>query len=235
MIVTTEALQKRLADLGYDPGPTDGVRGRRTIAAIREFQADHGLLIDGIAGPATRAKLFSGPSGMVQTSRPDRPWYEEARRFLGLKEVEGQGNNRIIMDWATDLDLAYPGDEIPWCGLFAAHCIGATLPGENLPGGVLMARNWQRFGRSCGPTLGCVLVFWRTDRTRSSNGHVGFYAGEDRDAYYVLGGNQSNAVNVVRIARTRLLAARWPSTAPFGETRITELAPTSDALSIEEA
>jgi uncharacterized protein len=40
-------VQRDLADLGYDPGPVDGVRGPRTRTAIRNFQADLGLPIDG--------------------------------------------------------------------------------------------------------------------------------------------------------------------------------------------
>ena len=54
-----------------------------------------------------------------------------------------------------------------------------------------------------------MLVF-----TRSGGGHVGFYAGEDADAYHVLGGNQSDAVTIARIAKSRCIAIRWPSTAP---------------------
>jgi len=40
-------VQERLAELGYDPGPVDGIVGPRTRAAIREFQADVGLPVDG--------------------------------------------------------------------------------------------------------------------------------------------------------------------------------------------
>ena len=36
-------MQQRLADLGYDPGPVDGVVGARTRAAIRAFQKDNEL------------------------------------------------------------------------------------------------------------------------------------------------------------------------------------------------
>ncbi len=39
--------QGSLAQLGYDPGPADGLMGPRTEAAIREYQLDHGLLVDG--------------------------------------------------------------------------------------------------------------------------------------------------------------------------------------------
>lgn len=43
-----------LAQLGYEPGPADGVMGQRTRAAVTRFQQDHGTLrVDGIIGPAT--------------------------------------------------------------------------------------------------------------------------------------------------------------------------------------
>lgn len=48
-------LQKALETLGYSVGSTgvDGVYGSRTARAVRQFQKDHGLTIDGDAGPAT--------------------------------------------------------------------------------------------------------------------------------------------------------------------------------------
>ncbi|WP_102958656.1 TIGR02594 family protein [Mangrovicella endophytica] len=233
MIVTTREIQKRLADIGYDPGPLDGIRGRRTVQAIKQFQADHGLAVDGIVGPVTRSKLFGGGSASMGL-QPDLPWYEEARRFLGLKEVSGGGDNRTIMDWARDLDIAYSGDDVPWCGLFVAHCIGSTLPEEELPANPLGARSWRKFGRPCEPTKGCILVFWRESLT-SYKGHVGFYAGQDDAAYYVLGGNQSDSVSITRISRTRLLDARWPTTAVYGEQQVVELTPDSNPLSTDEA
>ncbi len=52
-----EAAQARLSELGYDPGPIDGLMGRRTRAALRRFQRDHGLVADGVLGPRTRAAL----------------------------------------------------------------------------------------------------------------------------------------------------------------------------------
>lgn len=47
-------LQWQLALHGYDPGPADGNPGPRTIAAIRHYQADAGLPVD---GAPTRAVL----------------------------------------------------------------------------------------------------------------------------------------------------------------------------------
>ncbi len=46
-------LQQRLLEMGFDPGRCDGVFGRRTEAALREFQRNVGLLPDGTCGPGT--------------------------------------------------------------------------------------------------------------------------------------------------------------------------------------
>ncbi len=208
MTLQTLTIQSRLASLGYDPGPLDGIRGRRTIGALRAFQRDRGLVADGLFGPATRARLLGEETGLE--TNPDLPWYAEARRLMGTREVPGPGSNSVIENWADALGLPYRGDDIPWCGLFVAHCIGAALPDEPLPANPLGARNWIRFGQTCEPGLGSVLVFWRESRA-SGKGHVGFYTGEDAEGFYVLGGNQSDAVNVKRLAKRQFIGARWPA------------------------
>lgn len=45
----TRQIQRNLKHRGYDPGPVDGFMGRRTSRAIRAFQADHGLAVNGMA------------------------------------------------------------------------------------------------------------------------------------------------------------------------------------------
>lgn len=49
-------LQQRLTALGYKPGTADGIFGSN-LAAVRAFQTDHKLAVDGIAGPKTWAAL----------------------------------------------------------------------------------------------------------------------------------------------------------------------------------
>jgi hypothetical protein len=50
-----------------------------------------------------------------------------------------------------------------------------------------------------------ILVF-----KRPGGGHVGFYAGQRDDAFLVFGGNEANMVNLVWIAKDRLVGARRP-------------------------
>jgi peptidoglycan hydrolase-like protein with peptidoglycan-binding domain/predicted chitinase len=50
-------LQERLAALGFDPGPIDGIFGQDTESAVFDFQQDQGLESDGIAGPNTLKAL----------------------------------------------------------------------------------------------------------------------------------------------------------------------------------
>jgi len=48
---TVVAIQQQLNRLGYDAGTADGLIGPRTTSAIRQYQRDHNLLIDGRATP----------------------------------------------------------------------------------------------------------------------------------------------------------------------------------------
>lgn len=50
-------IQTRLKNWGYYKGTVDGVFGSGTQAAVKSFQRKNGLTPDGIAGPATLAKI----------------------------------------------------------------------------------------------------------------------------------------------------------------------------------
>lgn len=53
------ALQQRLQALGYYTSEIDGKYYEGTMAAVKAFQAQHGLVADGIAGALTLAMLGS--------------------------------------------------------------------------------------------------------------------------------------------------------------------------------
>jgi len=68
------------------------------------------------------------------------------------------------------------------------------------------------------PTYGAVLVF-----ERGTGGHVGFAVGQDASSLYVLGGNQSNAVNITPISKARALGYRWPASLPASTTPLPKM------------
>lgn len=52
-------LQSQLAARGYDPGPIDGMMGERTRAAIRAYQRDRQMPVDGQVSQALVESLAS--------------------------------------------------------------------------------------------------------------------------------------------------------------------------------
>jgi uncharacterized protein (TIGR02594 family) len=227
----TAEIQRQLAALGFDPGPVDGISGRRTIAAVMAFQRAHPpLAIDGIAGPKTLAVMFTAADGVPAWNGTAKPWFDLALTKKGLHEQRDVAELRRFLK----SDGRTLGDPrvMPWCGDFIETCIAVSLPHEPLPVNPYLARNWLKFGRPCAPTLGAVMVYWRGSKS-GYQGHVAFYAGENGPNFYNLGGNQSNAIKVAPLAKGRLLGARWPLSAPMpGESET--VAMTGGILSINE-
>ncbi|MBF0196371.1 MAG: peptidoglycan-binding protein [Planctomycetes bacterium] len=50
-------VQYLLKQLGYYKGKIDGAHGPVTIRAIKDFQKDNGLVVDGVPGKKTKRKL----------------------------------------------------------------------------------------------------------------------------------------------------------------------------------
>ncbi len=50
-------IQQKLKDLGYYYGNIDGILGSQSVTAIKNFQRDYGLTVDGIVGPNTLKAL----------------------------------------------------------------------------------------------------------------------------------------------------------------------------------
>ncbi len=136
-------------------------------------------------------------------------WLTVARMSLGLKEVPGPLSNPLILRWARDISAPswYQDDDQAWCAVWMNRLMMACqLPLAGRGFDLLRAKSFETGGRPLDrPTLGAVLVF-----SRPEGAHVGLYLGEREDAYYVLGGNQGNAVSEAWIAKSRLTAMRWP-------------------------
>lgn len=147
-MMTVAEIQRALLARGYDPGPIDGLPGKKTEAAVRAFQRGAGLTVDGDPGPKTQAALQAGrarPASPAPASVPADPAYALVPAWLPNAKME-----RIIVHWtagphkATGLDrshyhLIIQGDgtlvrgdrsiadnEAPIRGAYAAHTLGCN-------------------------------------------------------------------------------------------------------------
>lgn len=144
--------------------------------------------------------------GWLQKFKSPFIW-AEARKHYGELEIKGKTSNASIMKWAKEVGVSgwYKNDDVPWCGLFVAICVlraGYKTVGNKL----LAALQWAKWGvevEKGDESFNDILVF-----KRPGGGHVGFYCGENADAYLTYGGNQSNAVGFAWIDKTRLVACR---------------------------
>jgi len=147
----------------------------------------------------------------------------EALKCYGLKETPGVGNTQDVIDMATYLggviEDFYTQDSIPWCGLAVSYWIARANfePPQNFS--QVRARDFATWGTAVDKaSFGDILVFWRGSRA-GRDGHVGLYVAENEKFYFVLGGNQSDQVNITKISKTRLLTARrcpWKISQPTG-------------------
>ena len=208
---STIQIQKALIAKGYAI-KADGDWGQKTEAAVRAFQKASGLTVDGDVGRKTAALLFtSKPTAPVAASDVPK-WVAIGQSKIGLNERFHNKELRAFL--ASDGHTLGDPKRQPWCGDFVQTCMALALPHEKLPANPYYALNWRTFGRALKtPALGAVLVFSRT-----GGGHVAFYLGERKDAFYVLNGNASNEIRRNWISKARLKAIRWPSSVPLPTT-----------------
>lgn len=159
------------------------------------------------------AREPSTASGKPPVSGPAAPpWVTEALKHIGQSEIPGPRHSAFVTGLWKLLGQPIADDEVPWCGGFTGYCIKkAGIQPSSSPA---WARSWATWGKSCDRAFGAVAVFARA----GGGGHVGFLVGVSADGktLYVLGGNQSNQVNIMPIHASRLLALRWPAALAVG-------------------
>ena len=137
-----------------------------------------------------------------------------AKREMGTRETPGSVNTARIQEYRTARTVKARWwqipDEVAWCSDFVGFVM---LQAEWTGTGSPKARSYLKWGQATStPVLWCVCVFSRPPIP--TQGHVGFYVGEDATHVLVLGGNQDNAVKIKRYPKTRLLGYRLPQTPP---------------------
>lgn len=205
-------IQQRLSGMGYYAGEVDSEWGPQTMVGIRRVLAlvEQARGIQPPAAPTIAPPPMPSGYGWLQNIGTLPRHMTFALSLLGTVETVGAGNNASIMRWRDELRAAgidvsgYNADSVPWCGLFMAYVM---LKADRQPiAAPLWALNWGKFGEDGGqPEFGDVLTFTRP----GGGGHVALYVAEDAQGFYhILGGNQSDRVNIMRIAKTRMRACR---------------------------
>lgn len=134
------------------------------------------------------------------------PWLVMASSLVGVQEIKGpRHHGEILQMWKDIKRGGIKDDETPWCAAFVGACLERT---GFVSTRFESARSYIDWGQKLdAPAVGCVVVF-----TRVGGGHVGFVVGQDKSgALLVLGGNQSDEVNIRAFPPSRVSAYRWPT------------------------
>jgi uncharacterized protein (TIGR02594 family) len=137
------------------------------------------------------------------------PWVKEATKFVGLKEIKGDVDApEIVKMWADIKNSGIKDDETPWCAAFVGACLERVGIKSTRSGSSQSFLDWGEVLFK--PIKDCIVVF-----KRPGGGHVGFVTGVDKFGHImVLGGNQSDAVNIKPFKTDRVVGYRWPVGVP---------------------
>lgn len=147
-----QQIQIKLNELGCTPVAADGVFGRKTAQAVKDFQSRHcdvlgnPLVIDGKVGIQTWTSLFEDRSVSDDLlSLLTSEVLKTAQKEIGVCEVP-PGSNRgpVVNDYLKRVGLR-PGN--PWCAAFVYWCFSLAAEKLNMRNPVVK-------------TGGC-MVHWR--------------------------------------------------------------------------
>jgi uncharacterized protein (TIGR02594 family) len=135
------------------------------------------------------------------------PWMSIAAAEKGVKESPGNGDNPRIIEYLKSTTLGAPhnaNDETKWCSAFVNWCVErAGYEGTDSA----WALSWLNWGKKITtPRHGCIVVLKSGPESR----HVAFYTGETATHVELLGGNQSDAVNIAKYRKTTVVGYRIP-------------------------
>ena len=149
-------IQKRLVELSYPVSSLDGDFGGETESAVKKFQADKGLEVDGVIGEATYKALMNKALPVNRARDINRSIIRAAYSCIGVPYVFG-GTSRGGFDCSGFTQYAYrrAGLELPRMA-DEQYYAGRRISSSNLRAG--------------------DLVFFSTYEAGAS--HVGIYIGD---------------------------------------------------------
>ncbi|MEU4442621.1 N-acetylmuramoyl-L-alanine amidase [Actinosynnema sp. NPDC050801] len=107
------ALQERLLELGYDAGRANGEFGQQTELALRSFQRDYGLIVDGMCGPDTvralrqlQPKVRGGrPVFLREQERVRRAGPRLSGKRIIIDPGHGGADRGVVVDGVSEADV----------------------------------------------------------------------------------------------------------------------------------
>lgn len=153
------------------------------------------LMVDGILGAKTR----------VAIDRIDIPEYLKiAMGEIGTKEIKGRKHNQRVLEYHS-VSGGFSEDEVPWCASFV-NWVMLQSGVQKTVSYPARAKSWGDFGVAIQfPRVGAIAV-----KTRIGGGHVGFVVAVRGNSLYLLGGNQSDEVNIRRYSVQDFITFRVP-------------------------
>lgn len=180
----------------------------KTVAAIKLFQQkvvsmakpDGKIDVNGNTQRTINNKLPS--ANLPSTTKSVLPattavWMKTAAAEIGQTEVAGAKANPRILEYFTAAKFWGKDDSggaNAWCGCFVAWVM--KQHGYEPVSNAYRAKEWINFGKQIkSPITGAIGI-----KSRQGGGHVAFVVGQSADGnyLYMLGGNQSNSVQISR-------------------------------------
>jgi len=210
-------LQSRLLELGFDPGRADGVFGRETEHALRDFQRNVGLAGDGTAGPGTFAALGrlartvvgGAPGALREVERIRAAGPRLSGKVVvvdpghGGRDTGAQGGGLSEADVAADVAARVEG-RLTAVGVAAYLTRGRLGPDDEPPSETDRAEVANRLGAD-------LLLSLHADRSASPDacGVAAFYFGSTATgAESVMGRRFADLLRREVVARTDLTDCR---------------------------
>ncbi|MCC8247615.1 N-acetylmuramoyl-L-alanine amidase [Saccharothrix luteola] len=206
------ALQERLLELGYDAGRANGEFGQQTELALRSFQRDYGLIVDGMCGPDTvralrqlQPKVRGGrPVFLREQERVRRAGPRLSGKRIIIDPGHGGEDRGVVVDGVSEADVMLDLARLLE-GKMAATGMEALLtrgPNHNPDEG-----ERARFANEAGADL---ILSLHTDRNSSplASGVATFHFGTGNGTSSTVGEALAGFIQREIVARTGMLDCR---------------------------
>lgn len=132
----------------------------------------------------------------------ETPWLEVMRSRLGTQEVEGDGNNPVIVGWFKAVGHGEVRDDATaWCAITVGSALkecALPIPPRDVN---MMARSFLSYGVKCDPAPGAIAIW---PRGTGWQGHVNIVESVTPDGMVIcIGGNQSGKKGGDAVTRTK--------------------------------